>query len=94
MPLSRRLPKRGFTSNFRKIYSIVNIGSLEAFEDGAAVNLEILVNAGIVGKAEPYGLKVLGNGKLTKKLNVTAAKYTESAKKAIEEAGGNAGVVE
>ena len=88
MPLSRRLPKRGFTSNWRKVYSIINIKDLECFSDGATVNLEILVDCGFIGKAEPYGLKVLGSGALTKKLNVLAAKYTESAKAAIEAAGG------
>jgi len=88
MPLTRRLPKRGFTSNWRKIYSIINIRELEKFEDGAVVNLEILVDSGLVGKAEPYGLKVLGDGKLTKKLSVSAAKFTKAAKEAIEAAGG------
>jgi len=90
MPLSRRLPKRGFTSNWRKVYSIINIRDLEKFQDGADINLEILVNCGLIGKAEPYGLKVLGDGKLTKKLNVTASKFTKSAKEAIEAAGGAA----
>lgn len=69
MPLSRRLPKTGFDNRYKKVYSIVNLGDLNEFEDGAVVNLETLIKNGIVGKEEPYGLKVLANGELTKKNN-------------------------
>ena len=90
MPLTRRLPKRGFKNAiFKKVYSIVNVGVLEAnFESGAVVNAEILKDKGIISKIEAYGLKVLGDGELTKALTVQAAKFTESAEKKITEAGG------
>lgn len=90
MPLTRRLPKRGFKNAiFKKVYSIVNVGVLEAnFDNGAVVNAEILKDKGIISKIEAYGLKVLGDGELTKSLTVQAAKFTESAEKKITEAGG------
>ncbi|MCL2751172.1 MAG: 50S ribosomal protein L15 [Firmicutes bacterium] len=88
MPLTRTLPKHGFTSNWRKVYSIVNVGALEVFENGATVDAEALVNKGILSKVEQYGLKVLGDGTLTKKLNVIAAKFTKSAEEAVKAAGG------
>lgn len=86
-PLFKRLPKRGFTNVSRKEYAIVNVEQLNVFEDGSVVNFETLVNAHIV-KKEYDGVKVLGNGELTKKLTVVATKFSKSAEKAIVEAGG------
>lgn len=88
MPLTRRLPKRGFYNYFKKQYAIINVSDLEKFEDGATVNMDILFDAKIIGRKEADGLKVLGNGTLTKKLNVEAAKFTATAKEKIEKAGG------
>ena len=85
-PLARRLPKRGFTNFNRKEYAIVNVETLNAFEDGATVN------AGVI-KKELSGLKVLGNGELTKKLTVQAVKFSKSAQEAIEKAGGKVEVL-
>lgn len=93
MPITRRLPKRGFNNYFKAEYTIVNVAALEAFENGAVVNIEILKDAGIVGKIEPYGLKVLGNGDLTKSLTVQAKKFTKSAAEKIEKAGGKVEVI-
>lgn len=92
MPLARRLPKTGFDNAWRKVYTTVNVELLEAFEDGAVVTAEILLGAGLISKIEPYGLKVLGDGTLTKKLTVKAAKFTKSAVEKIEKAGGKAEV--
>ena len=91
LPLYRKLPKRGFNNKFAKVYATVNVSDLNKFEDGATVTLESLVNAGIVRK-EYDGLKVLGNGELTKKLTVEAKVFTATAKEKIEAAGGNAEV--
>lgn len=88
MPLMRRLPKVGFTNNWRKEYTIVNISDLECFDNGAVVDAKALLTLGIVSKVLPYGIKVLGNGALTKKLTVSAAKFSGSAKEAIEKLGG------
>ncbi|HEY8423656.1 MAG TPA: 50S ribosomal protein L15 [Clostridia bacterium] len=93
MPLIRRLPKVGFTNVFKKVYNIVNVEALNVFEDGAVVTAEALKEKGIIKKIEPYGLKVLGRGELTKKLTVQAAKFSASAKEIIEKAGGKAEVV-
>ena len=89
MPLIRQLPKIGFTNNFRKVYTTINVGELEVFEDGATVTIELLKSKNIISKIEPYGLKVLGNGNLTKKLNVQAAKFTDGAVKKITAVGGS-----
>ena len=91
LPLYRKLPKRGFNNKFAKEYVTVNVSALNVFEDGATVNLDTLVACGIVRK-EYDGLKVLGNGELTKKLNVEAKIFTASAKDKIEAAGGKAEV--
>ena len=89
MPLTRKIPKRGFTNIFKKEYTIVNIGKLdELFEAGQVVDAQALVDAGLVSKSAPYGLKVLGSGELTKALTVKAARFSETAKAAIEKAGG------
>lgn len=91
-PLARRLPKRGFTNFNRKEYAIVNVETLNRFEEGTTVNVALLLEKGIV-KKELSGLKVLGNGELTKKLTVEAVKFSKSAKEAIEKAGGKAEVI-
>ena len=91
MPLYRRVPKKGFTNIFRTEYVEVNVGQLEVFTEGTVVNAELLKAAGIIKKTLD-GVKVLGNGELTKKLTVEAAKFTESAKEKIEAVGGKAEV--
>ncbi|HPD02038.1 MAG: 50S ribosomal protein L15 [Christensenellales bacterium] len=93
MPITRRVPKRGFVNEFKKEYSIINVGSLENFDDGAVVNAALLLEAGLINKLEPYGLKVLGGGSLTKKLTVQANKFSKAAASAIETAGGKAEVL-
>jgi large subunit ribosomal protein L15 len=87
MPLHRRLPKRGFTNIFKKEYAVVNLSDLERFDNGATVDEAALRQAGLV-KGRNDGVKVLGNGKLSKKLTVSATKFSETAKKQIEAAGG------
>ena len=86
-PLMRRIPKRGFNNIFAKEYATINVSDLERFEDGTVVNIELLLNEGILRK-ELDGLKVLGNGNLTKKLTVEATKFSASAIEKIEAAGG------
>ncbi len=89
MPLTRRVPKRGFKNHFRKEYAIVNVGMLENFEAGSVVDYDALYVAGYIKEVKgAIGLKVLGSGELTKALTVKAAKFSESAKSAIEKAGG------
>ena len=92
MPLARRVPKRGFHNIFAKPLTAVNLTVLNKFEDGAVVDAAALVKAGILADC-PYGLKVLSNGTLTKKITVKAAAFSESAKEKIEQAGGKAEVV-
>ncbi|MDD6276122.1 MAG: 50S ribosomal protein L15 [Clostridia bacterium] len=93
MPLQRRLPKRGFNNIFRKEIVAVNVSSLEAkFDNGAVVDVNALANAGLV-KNSFDGVKILGNGELSKKLTVKANAFSESAKQKIEAAGGIAEVV-
>ena len=92
MPLQRRIPKRGFNNIFATPYTIINLAVLNRFEEGAVVDAEALLNAGIINKA-PYGVKVLGNGKIEKALTVKAAAFSESAKAKIEAAGGKAEVI-
>lgn len=92
-PLFRRLPKRGFSNaRFKKVYAVINVSELNKFEDGAEVNPEILKDMGIIKNALD-GIKVLGNGKLEKKLTVKASKFSSSAKKQIENLGGKAEVI-
>ena len=93
MPLARRLPKTGFDNAWKKVYSIVNLGQLESFEDGAVVNAEVLLEKGILSKIEPYGLKVLSDGELTKNLTVQAKKFSKSAVEKIEKIGGKVEVL-
>ena len=92
MPLQRRIPKRGFNNIFAKKIVAINVSDLNKFEDGAEVDAQALVNAGIV-KKEYDGIKILGNGEISKKLTVKVAAYSESAKQNIEAAGGKAEVV-
>ncbi|MDO4543605.1 MAG: 50S ribosomal protein L15 [Clostridia bacterium] len=93
MPLARRLPKRGFHNHFAKEYTIINISDLERLENDTEVTAELLKKTGAISKIEKDGLKVLGNGELTKKLNVKAAKFSKSAEEAIVKAGGTVEVV-
>ena len=92
MPLARRIPKRGFNNIFAKPLEIINLSALNKFEDGETVNAEALLAKGILSKCE-YGVKVLGNGTVTKKVTVQAAAFSQAAKDAIEAAGGKAEVI-
>ena len=92
MPLARRIPKRGFNNIFATKYVTIKVSDLEKFEAGATVDTEALLKAGIISKTLD-GVKVLGNGELTKALNVKVAAYTASAKEKIEKAGGKAEVM-
>ncbi|MBO4368264.1 MAG: 50S ribosomal protein L15 [Clostridia bacterium] len=92
MPLYRRLPTRGFYNRFRTYYAAVNISSLDVFDDGATVNPEDLIIAGII-KNPLDGIKIMGDGEITKKLTVRAQKFTAAAKEKIEAAGGKAEVI-
>ena len=92
MPLTRRLPKRGFKNGlFKKVYTVINIGMInDLYNDGDVVTVEDLKAKGIISKIEEYGLKVLGDGEVTKKLTVKANKFTAAAKEKIENASGKA----
>ncbi len=92
MPLARRVPKRGFNNIFAKPLEAINVASLNKFDDGATVNVCDLLDKGILSKCE-HGVKVLGNGKLSKKLTVRATAFSASAKEKIEAAGGKAEVI-
>ena len=92
MPLQRRLPKRGFNNIFATKYVTIKVSDLEKFEAGSTVDTEALLKAGIISKTLD-GVKVLGNGELTKAVNVKVAAYTASAKEKIEKAGGKAEVM-
>ncbi len=91
MPLTRRVPKRGFTNIFRTEYATVNVGNLDIFTDGSVVTAEMLKDAGLIKKTS-NGVKILGDGELTKKLTVQAAKFSKSAQEKIETLGGKAEV--
>jgi large subunit ribosomal protein L15 len=91
MPLQRRLPKRGFTNIFQKTFSIVNVSSLEKLEE-SEITPEVLIKEGLVRKIQD-GVKILGNGELTKALTVKAHAFSASAKEKIEKAKGTAEVI-
>ena len=92
MPLTMRIPKRGFTNNFATVYEVVNLDVLNLFEEGSVVGPVELIEYGIVKKLND-GIKVLGNGEITKKLTVQASKFTATAKEKIEAAGGTCEVI-
>ncbi len=92
MPLARRIPKRGFNNIFAQPLESVNVSALERFENGAVVDADALLAAGVLSKCV-NGVKVLGNGNLTKAITVKASAFSESAKQKIEAAGGKAEVV-
>ncbi len=92
MPLQRRIPKRGFVNIHAKQYAVLNVCDLDKFEDGSVVDTETIVKAGLLKKTLD-GVKILGNGEISKKLTVNVAAFSESAKKKIEEAGGKAEVI-
>lgn len=92
LPLYRKHPKRGFHNKFATVYSVVNVDALNVFEDGAVVNLAALMEKGIIRKAND-GLKVLGNGEISKKLTVEASVFSTTAKEKIEAAGGKTEVI-
>jgi large subunit ribosomal protein L15 len=89
MPFYRRIPKRGFTNIWRTEYETVNVGALEAFDDGAEITRDILVEKGLVRKSK-NGLKILGDGDISKKFTVKADKFSRTAVEKIEAAGGKA----
>lgn len=93
MPLIRRLPKRGFTNIFRKEFAIVNLSDLNNLKENTVVTEELLLKNNIIGKKQPYGVKVLGNGELDKALTVKANKFSATAKAKIEKAGGKVEVL-
>ena len=92
MPLARRIPKRGFNNIFAKPLESINVSALDKFEDGAVVDAKALLDAGILSKCR-YGVKILGNGEISKKLTVKASAFSETAKEKIEAAGGKAEVI-
>ena len=93
MSLMRRIPKRGFDNNWRKVYSVINLKDLEKFADGDVVDAKALCEKGILSKVEPYGVKVLGDGEISKKLTVRANKFSKSAEEKIKKAGGSVEVL-
>ena len=88
MPLLRRLPKVGFTNNFKKDYTTVNVSAFEKFKANTKIDAELLKKEGVISKIAPYGLKVLGNGEVTKSFTVVCAKITKAAEEKILKAGG------
>jgi large subunit ribosomal protein L15 len=92
MPLARRVPKRGFHNIFAKPFEIVNVETLNRFEDGTVVDEALLLSSGVLSKCQ-YGVKILGNGAITKKVTVKANAFSATAKAKIEEAGGKVEVV-
>ena len=92
MPLARRIPKRGFNNIFAKPLESINVSALDKFEDGAVVDAQALLDAGGLSKC-CNGVKILGNGEITKKLTVKASAFSETAKEKIEAAGGKAEVI-
>ena len=93
MPLYRRLPKRGFTNHWATEYSEVNVKDLNRFDEGTVVDFDLLLQSGLVKQVKNGGVKVLGNGEITKKLTVKAEKFSKSAAEKIEKAGGKVEVI-
>ena len=93
MPLYRRLPKRGFKNPFKKVYTLVNVETLNRFENGPEITAELLKETGVISKIQKDGVKILGEGNLEKAVTVKAAKFTASAQEKIEKAGGKAELV-
>lgn len=94
MPLVRRLPMRGFNNTvFKKVYNVVNLSDLDKFDKDSVIDIEFLIKNNVIKKRAPYGLKVLGNGNITKPLTVKGAKFSESAIQKITKAGGKAEVL-
>jgi len=92
MPLARRIPKRGFNNIFAKPLDAINVSDLECFENGTVVDAAMLLEAGILSKCK-YGVKILGNGELTKNITVKASAFSKAAKEKIEAVGGKAEVI-
>lgn len=92
MPLTRRLPKRGFTNIFKKEYAIVNLDALNKFEDGSTITPELLIETGII-KSIKDGVKILGDGELNKKFTIQAHKFSKNAIEKIQAVGGKAEVI-
>jgi len=92
MPLARRIPKRGFNNIFAKPLTAINVAALNRFDDGSEIDADELLRSGVLSKCE-YGVKILGNGAVTKKLTVRAAAFSETAKRKIEASGGKVEVV-
>jgi large subunit ribosomal protein L15 len=92
MPLYRRIPKRGFTNHFAKVYSEVNVKDLNRFEDGTVVDMDLLIESGLIKQVKD-GVKILGNGEIEKKITVKADKFSKSAAEKIEAAGGKVEVI-
>lgn len=94
IPLVRRVSIRGFNNyNFEKVYSVINVGDLECFDKDTVITQEVLYANRIIGKIQPYGLKVLGDGELTKPLTVKASKFSKTALEKIAKAGGKTEVI-
>ena len=94
MPLTRRLPKRGFNNHFKKVYSIANLSVLESFEQGTVIDEALLLENGLIKETKnAAGLKILGNGTITKAVTVKVAKISASAKEAIEKVGGTVEII-
>lgn len=93
MPLTRRLPKRGFYNPFSKVYTEVNVSTLDRFDEDTVITATLLKETGVISKIEKDGVKVLGNGELTKRLTVQVAAFTRTAQQKIEALGGKAEVV-
>ncbi len=93
MPLTRRLPKRGFYNPFSKVYTEVNVSTLDRFDEDTVITAALLKETGVISKIEKDGVKVLGNGELTKRLTVQVAAFTRTAQQKIEALGGKAEVV-
>lgn len=93
MPLTRRLPKMGFTNNFKKEYNIINVGDLKEFKAGTVVTEQLLMEKGLFSKAAPYGLKLLADGEVNVALTVKVKAFTPAAEKKIKKNGGKVEVV-